>query len=70
MQTKPRIRNAYQKIKVGDTVAYRNAGVRRTAIIAGKGINGFLGAVGADGRPIKPLVCDIDAITPGAKKSR
>jgi hypothetical protein len=70
MQTRPRIRNAYQKIKVGDTVAYRNAGVRRTAIIASKGINGFLEAVCADGRPIKLLGCDIDAITPGAKESR
>jgi hypothetical protein len=59
---KPRIRNAYQKIGIGDVLAYHDDAGRQTATVTGKGTHGLLEATRADGRQTRIFGCDIDGI--------
>ena len=56
------MRNAFQKINVGDVIIYSRGGVKERATITSKGRNGFLEAKTDDGREIMILGEDVDAI--------
>lgn len=59
---KPRIRNAYQKIRVGDVIVYRSGGERQTATVTSKGGHGLMEATRPDGCQIRIFGCDVDGV--------